>query len=398
MARSKHRAKRPPAPGSRPADAERAPVDAGAVAGGNGHGQSPASAAAAARYTQGRRSQSTAASRRGGRGLLYLGVALALLLLSGIVGVWLTGGFSNLTPPPAMSGVLLVPEPRGAVSYNLANGTERMVLAAPTDGWVNAVDATRTGRRFAIQVYEPPAASGVGTSRIVILEADGSQRVAAEPELGEFLADPVWNTDGDEIFFTRRLIRRPNPDESKQRLERVDLTTGQRTVILDNAYSADLVPDGTALVALRETNEGVALSVVPLGGGAPRDLIPSGQLSIISPRVSPDGRLVAFGMINSSETAAFAGDPLAWLGESLVPSVAAHGIPYDIYLVPVDGSAPPRRLTNFNQDSPFPAWSPDGKWIMIRAEYNQFLSDAASGATWQLNANGGIGTIDWAPE
>ena len=26
-----------------------------------------------------------------------------------------------------------------------------------------------------------------------------------------------------------------------------------------------------------------------------------------------------------------------------------------------------------------------------------FLTDARSGASWQLNANGGYGNIDWAP-
>jgi Tol biopolymer transport system component len=325
--------------------------------------------------------------------------AVALLLLAiGIAGILLSGGLGQFSGPPAVSGRAIIPEPRGAVAYDLSNKAERVLLKAPPDGWVGAVDVSKDGKRTVAQLFLPPQGRGIGTSQLVVLEADGSQRILLEPQPGEFLGEPRWSPDGASVYFTRRLTRKPQPGEPQQRVERVSAAGGDRVVLLDNASWPSPTPDGSALALLREDQGRVGLSVLPLGGGAPRELVPPSDISgLLSPAVSPDGRQIAFSMIVPASAASPPADPLAALGHWLVPTALAHGVPYDVYLVPLDGSAAPRRLTNINQDSPFIAWSPDGAHLLLRAEYNMFLADARSGASWQLNENGGYGTIAWAP-
>src|SRR5579884_327557 len=356
------------------------------------------------------RSMSSTAPRRSStrRGLLYVTAALAGLLLLGLVGLALTGALSDtlrtLRGAPSVTGLALIPEARGAAAYNLANGVQNVLIPAPPDGWVGAVDATRDGRRIVAQVYEPPQEGSIGISSLVVAEGSGGSgtaRVLAKPDKDEFFAEPRWSPDGASVFFTRRLTRKPSPGEPKQRIERLDVTSGKRTVVVDNASAPDPTPDGQTLVFLRDDGQRLALSSAPIlangAAGPVRDLVPSQAFEgMVSPIVSPDGHQIVVGFVDSTPSAA-AADPLAALGNWLVPSALAHGVPWDLYVLPVDGSSPPKRLTNFRQDSPFPAWSPDGRWLLARAEYNEFLVDAQSGETWTLNQNGGYGGIAWVP-
>ncbi|HMA32911.1 MAG TPA: hypothetical protein VKY74_00415, partial [Chloroflexia bacterium] len=54
--------------------------------------------------------------------------------------------------------------------------------------------------------------------------------------------------------------------------------------------------------------------------------------------------------------------------------VAANGVPWDIYLVPVAGG-PPTRLTHLSADQPYPAWSRDGRHLAILSEKALYILD-----------------------
>jgi Tol biopolymer transport system component len=78
-----------------------------------------------------------------------------------------------------------------------------------------------------------------------------------------------------------------------------------------------------------------------------------------APQLSPDGKWVAFAATNSpvqpTATPGSGFNLLKWLG--IEPEIAsAHIVPWDIYLVPADGSAAPARLTRLDEDQPYPTW------------------------------------------
>ncbi|HLV57735.1 MAG TPA: S9 family peptidase [Natronosporangium sp.] len=74
------------------------------------------------------------------------------------------------------------------------------------------------------------------------------------------------------------------------------------------------------------------------------------------------------------------------------PDLDADDYPAHLWLVPTDGSAPPRRLTHGWRDSE-PAWSPDGRWIaFVRAEREENPTGpprTGKPQLWVLPADGG---------
>jgi len=72
----------------------------------------------------------------------------------------------------------------------------------------------------------------------------------------------------------------------------------------------------------------------------------------------------------------------------------ADGLPWDLWLISPDG-ARYRQLTNVGGDSPWPAWSHDGKYIVFFETDGFFLLDVAQGTVTQLSRNGGHGIFDW---
>lgn len=121
-------------------------------------------------------------------------------------------------------------------------------------------------------------------------------------------------------------------------------------------------PDGSGMVTL-------------IGGGDnDRDWNPS---------LSPDGRWVAYARAPRL--------PDRHLGED------------DLWIAPVDGSVAPRQITGFPGDEHWVQWSPDGAWILFKAEF------AGNSDVWLVNPEGtefvqltdarvGEGPAAWSPD
>ncbi len=145
---------------------------------------------------------------------------------------------------------------------------------------------------------------------------------------GDFtVSDPQWSPDGGSIVF----VRRPTPkvdDGWRSDLYAVDVAGGEARLLFENPG-----PD-------------------------------------TSPRFSPDGSLLAF-------TANPHPGTTVW---------------YDkLYLLPLDGSAPPRvLLQEFDLDAGAPIWAPDGRTIYFstgqRTKVELFAVDVASGRVRDLEA------------
>jgi dipeptidyl aminopeptidase/acylaminoacyl peptidase len=104
-----------------------------------------------------------------------------------------------------------------------------------------------------------------------------------------------------------------------------------------------------------------------------------------SPAISPDGRWVVFSVTEPS----YADDQVA-----------------DLWLVPVDGSAQPRRLTNTKGGESGVAWSPDSRRILFTArrdgdEVSQvYVLDLVGGGEAQrvTNISTGASSPEWRPD
>jgi dipeptidyl aminopeptidase/acylaminoacyl peptidase len=110
--------------------------------------------------------------------------------------------------------------------------------------------------------------------------------------------------------------------------------------------------------------------------------------SVGDPRVSPDGRNVAY-VVNRID------------GEANLYRAA-------IWVAPVDGSAEPRRLTHGERSDHVPRWSPDGRWLAFLSNRDGEEKNAHD-ELYVLPADGGeprrltdgmeaVGSIAWSPD
>jgi len=105
---------------------------------------------------------------------------------------------------------------------------------------------------------------------------------------------------------------------------------------------------------------------------------------IDGPKVSPDGRWIAYSATTVD------------LEENKTRSA--------IYLIPSDGSAAAKQLTDGTKSDSGPAWSPDGKKIAYvsnrdGATRQVWLYDVASGKSEKVtNLSGGAGSVQWLPD
>jgi Tol biopolymer transport system component len=148
-------------------------------------------------------------------------------------------------------------------------------------------------------------------------------------------------------------------------------------------------------VYLRSTNRGDALWLANADGSDARELIPASRfLGMAYPRISPDGSQVALAAtidLPAPPGPAVPRSPFSWRPE------AGHGLPWDIWLVGLDGSNL-RRLTYLVEDDPSLAWSPDGRWIAIQGGYGLTLVQPGGTGTERLSRKEAFGAIDWARE
>ncbi len=103
------------------------------------------------------------------------------------------------------------------------------------------------------------------------------------------------------------------------------------------------------------------------------------------PRISPDGRWIAFVRVTVDRV--------------------ENGYQRHLWIVPADGSAPPRRLTYAGKQNHTPRWSPDGRFLAFVSDRTQkkpqihILPWAEGGEAWPLTRHpNGATAPEWSPD
>jgi Tol biopolymer transport system component len=182
-------------------------------------------------------------------------------------------------------------------------------------------------------------------------------------------------------------------------LERLDLATGERHVVVPDAANPSASPDGSliAYITFSSGDDPGGLWVARADGSDRRLIVPAtGKFVVVTqPRFSPDGSTIAF----SAATFATSAEPQQPNGSSSSSAlnakpISAHGLPQDIWTVPVSGGEP-KRLTNILEDEPTVAWSPDGQQLAIIATGGLYVMDVNGSEPRKLGPGGTLAQIDW---
>lgn len=256
------------------------------------------------------------------------------------------------------------------------------------------------GRQIVFVLYTTDLEANRGRRDLWIVDVDGSnlRQLTTHPENE---SNPCWSADGKSIWFLSK-------QSGSQQVWQYILETNQMQQITDLPLDVDNLlasPDGQYLALSIEVFPGLSISdtkarldelanrkasgkiydrilirhwdtwkdgrrshlfIIPVTGGAPRDLMPNMDTDVPSKpfgdmkevTFTPDGTGIIF-------TAKEAGRAEAWSTN------------FDLFYVPLDGSQPPRCLTSENTAwDKDPQFSPDGKTLAYLAmKQPQYESD-----------------------
>lgn len=320
------------------------------------------------------------------RRLLAALAALALVAATALALACSSGGAGDALPE--LDRVALV---RGqALSVRTASGEERELLRIDNNRPPLSFPVwSPDGTRIAVVLSSPPRAdtSADWGDDIYTLAAGGGK-----PELlwkhrraGEQVQGFAWTADGKALLvgYGLTVIENGKFAGRVQQLQRIELASGQATVIAQDARVPSISADGTRIAYLKDGGQGrYGLAVANADGSAERAVpLPPDLVPVQFPRIAPDGASIVFAA--PSPPAKAQPVPGGWREAlaALLPlwprRAQAHGVPQDLWRVSLpDG--PVVRLTGLSEDEPRPAWIDGGRRIVM----------IATGGLYELNADG----------
>jgi eukaryotic-like serine/threonine-protein kinase len=208
------------------------------------------------------------------------------------------------------------------------------------------------GRRFACSIVN---GRGIDELWVSDLARPGLQRLGTDPNAD--CVAPLWSPDGKRIAYRRQ------GKDTRDGVYIQDADGGEAERVLKPEsehvqYTAlSWLPDGSALIVQRVDAGQFGLAMCPLSGGEAdstrlRPVLPS-AFSRFNPRLSPDGRLLAFGSDESGKRQSYV--------------VAFHS----------DGSTG-RPVRVETSGSIAHLWSADGKYLFVEDESDRLMKVAVT--------------------
>jgi mono/diheme cytochrome c family protein len=248
------------------------------------------------------------------------------------------------------------------------------------------------------------------SSTLYVMDADGTNmRAIWKPDQG-LLGMPTWSGDGQALYIAANGVKLPQggaaqPTARDLQIVRIDLATEAKQPLLNDALDPSISHDGSQLAYLKLSEDGytMSLNVAAPDGSGSHELIGGADFQgFYAPRFAPDGKQIIVAAIGGPQTDA-QGDPIKastpsaldrLLGMFEPPTAEAHGLPWDLWLVNIDGTGL-RRLTSFYEDLPMAVFAPDGKQIAVMGLGGIYLMEADGSRLRRIDSVGDHGGLDW---
>ncbi len=291
------------------------------------------------------------------------------------------------------------------------------LLKATSQDFYDAPAFSPDGSRI-VYVFPTLDAAGKPTNEIRTVKVDGTdmRTLFKTPTMSTptFLTYPRYSPDGAALYFSI-FTYGATPREQKFQVVRGAASGGDWKTIVDGGYLPSPSLDGRRLVFLRLNTQTFAsgLWVVNADGSNAQQLLADDVfLSVAGPHFSPDGKWIVFAASGPPQKKLPTAQLLPSFVESsvlhstqercaislwlvcLVPRAYANGLPWELWLVSADGKGF-KQLTRLELDSPWPAFSKDGRYVAFMTFDGTFEYDRQTNRVNQLSDVGGHGVIDW---
>jgi Tol biopolymer transport system component len=341
-----------------------------------------------------------------------------------LLGLFATLGLLVLTAcqigaPSLLPGRIAWPKDGDLWVINLGTKDQKKVTDLPRSAAVTGVAWSPDGTQLLYaQFWRPPNAKASGAD-LFQSNADGSDaHVFAQRDVDStVLESPTWLPSGN-IYYTVRAVQ---GNRETQTIVRSAGEGTPPTTVVDKGYYPSISPDESTIVFVRTTQNGMELRKRTLNDtGDGCVLVPDTIFAALDqPRISPDGKRVAFGGSGDPSgqpgtcggsalgpppagTSGNGGEDVApllalgqWFGVVATPAYA-HGLPYDIWTMSLDGGQL-TKVADVKEDEPTVSWSPDGSHLAIFGVAALYMADASGSttSTQKVVEQGGYGGLDW---
>ncbi len=327
---------------------------------------------------------------------------VSLILLLGSCGEGTAVSSQNSSPDdPTGSLYYILQEPRrqALLRYDFATGSSLTLFEVPTNAWLSHMAASPDGSQIALSYAPSPGENQIqfGYSSLYLLLADGR----SEPRLliersseQEVFFNPTWSPDGQQLYYSHVTPLDEATFTFTTSLKRFDLATGEVTVLADNAIWPRLSPDGRSLAYIHIDRDSLAAELVlaDKDGQNPTIFVPRDRfITLDTPFFSVDGQWLYFSAVVEQTSS------ISWWERLLGIEVAsAHNLPSLWWRLPVTGGVP-EPVTTEARIGQYGVVSPDGRFLAFSAQSGIYLMQPEGSDVRHLLALSASDSLSWSP-
>ncbi|MBK8900615.1 MAG: PD40 domain-containing protein [Anaerolineaceae bacterium] len=305
------------------------------------------------------------------------------------------------SPPLTGSLFYILQETRrqALLRYDFASNTSQVLFEVPQNAWLSHMAASPDGSQIAMTYAPSPGENEIqfGYTSLYLLLADGR----GEPRLlmersaeQEVFFNPTWSPDGQQIYYSHVLPLDEEAFTFTTTLERLDVTTGETMVLAEDGIWPRLSPDGRTLAYIHIDRDSLAAELVLAAsdGSNAAVVVPQDRfLTLDTPFFSADGQWLYFSAVSNQTSSA------RWWERLLgIEVAAAHNLPSLWWRLPVTGGVP-QQLTTQPRVGQFGVVSPDGRLLALSSQSGIYVMQPDGSELRQVLSLSAADSLSWSP-
>lgn len=283
--------------------------------------------------------------------------------------------------------------------HDLDTDSTQPLFDVPENAWLSHMAASPDGSQIALTYAPSPGENEIqfGYSSLYLLLADGR----SEPRLllertseQEVFFNPTWSPDGQQLYYSHVLPLDEAAFTFTTSLERLELATGEVTTLAENGIWPRVSPDGRFLAYVHIDQDSLAAELILAeeDGSSPTVLVPRDRfVTLDAPLFSTNGDWLYFSAVAEQTSSA------SWWERLLGIEIAsAHNLPSRWWRLPVTGGEP-EPVTEEARVGQYGALSPDGRSIAFSTQDGIYLMQPGGGEVRLLLEQPAADSLSWTP-